>query len=127
MPLHLQLAVLQVGSTDLSLTTFALSFIDSCTSARFVYCPQTILTRPGAVSVRKLHFALVKSRGMRHFCPSCPALLMDEDPIPLYALKLLAGSMNNCGAEEEENANARGDEALEKALAQFASKFFAIF
>ena len=59
------------------------------------------------------------------FLPSCPALLMDEDPIPLYALKLLAGSMNNCGAEEEENANARGDEALEKALAHFASKFFA--
>jgi hypothetical protein len=60
------------------------------------------------------------------FLPSCPALLMDEDPIPLYALKLLAGSINNGGAEEEEeNANARGDEALEKALAHFASKFFA--
>ena len=51
---------------------------------------------------------------------------MDEDPIPLYALKLLAGSINNGGAEEEEeNANARGDEGLEKALAHFASKFFA--
>ena len=32
------------------------------------------------------------------FLPSCPALLMDEDPIPLYALKLLAGSINNGGA-----------------------------
>ena len=62
------------------------------------------------------------------FLPSCPALLMDEDPIPLYALKLLAGSINNGGAEEEEeeeNANARDDEALEKALVHFASKFFA--
>ena len=53
------------------------------------------------------------------FLPSCPSLLMDEDPIPLYALKLLAGSIH--GGNDEETMN---DEALERALSHFAAKFF---